>query len=108
MILVGMTKVQSIPPLMLKPKFLPPLEAYPEVGIEIDDNGVGILGISMKGKANTTDISQRETYEETCIDGVGLLALKDGKGDITGIPPIALIDGMDGSTILETLRTDII
>jgi hypothetical protein len=37
----------------------------------------------------------RGTYRNG-IDGVGPMALKDGKVDITGMTPVTLVDGLDG------------
>jgi hypothetical protein len=43
------------------------------------------------------------------IDGVGPMVLKDGKVDIIGMPPVPLVDGIDGSTTLdETLGSDMV
>jgi hypothetical protein len=42
------------------------------------------------------------------MDGVGPMALIDGKEDITKVPPMTLGDEFEGSTILdETLTPDI-
>jgi hypothetical protein len=50
-----------------------------------------------------------ETPDEMGKEGVGPMALRDDKVDITGVPPIMLIDGIEGSTTLdETLGPDMV
>jgi hypothetical protein len=84
--LIGMVEVEGIPPPMMKPRLGPPLEEDPDVGITTDGMGVGMLGILTKGKEDTIDIPQMETPEEMHEEGVGMMALRDDKVDITGIP----------------------
>jgi hypothetical protein len=43
------------------------------------------------------------------MDGVGPMVLREGKVDITGMPPVPLEDGIDGSTTLdETLGPNMV
>jgi len=51
-----------------------------------------------------TDILQTETHDEMGKKGIGLMALRDNKDEITRVPPVTLINGIEGSTTLvETL-----
>jgi len=45
-----MEEVEGIPLPMLKPRLFPPLEENPNMGIEVDEMGRGMLGILIEGK----------------------------------------------------------
>jgi len=63
-----------------------------------------MLGILMDGKEDMVGVPKIEGSVEKCIDGVGKIVLRDGNVDFTGIPPVPLVDGIDGlATLDETL-----
>jgi hypothetical protein len=93
---------------VLKPRLGLPLDGDPNVGITTGGMGVLMLGMFMEGKEVTVDIPQMETPDEMGKDGVGPMALMDDKEDIIKVPPLTLVDGIEGSATLdETLGPDI-
>jgi hypothetical protein len=104
-----MEEVEGIPLPILKLRLDPSLEGHPSVGIKIDGMGMRMLGRIVDGKEDMATILQIEGPIEMVIDGVGPMALKDGKVDITRMTPVTLVDGLDGSAILdETLGLDMV
>jgi hypothetical protein len=95
-ILVKMVEVEGILLPMPKPRLGPPLKTYSFVGIETDGMGVGMIGILMEGKEDTTNIPQMETLVETGMDSVGPMTLRDDKVDIVGMPTVTLVDELEG------------
>jgi hypothetical protein len=78
------------------------------VGIRMDGMGVGILGILMDVKVDTTGVPQIEGPIEKCMDSVGPIELRDGNMDIPGrpprgFPPVPLDVGLDGSATLDEI-----
>jgi hypothetical protein len=56
---------------------------------------------------NTTGVPQIEGPIEKGIDNVGPMVPREGNVDITGMPPVPLMDGIYGSSTLdETLGPD--
>jgi hypothetical protein len=90
----------------LKPKLVPPLEVDPDVGIDTNEMGVGISSMIMEIKYDIVNISQMEGLDDTRRDGIGPMAIIDGKEDITGIPLVALINEIYGSTTLDEKTSD--
>jgi hypothetical protein len=79
------------------------------VGIRIEGMGIVMLGILMDGNEDTIGVPQIEGPVEKGMDGVGPMVLREGNVDITGMPPVPLEDGIDGSTTLdETLGPDMV
>jgi hypothetical protein len=85
----------------LKPKLVPPLEVYPDAGIDTNEMGVGILGMIMERKYDIVNIPQMEGLDDTRRYGIDPMEIIDGKEDITGIPFLALINELYGSTTLD-------
>jgi hypothetical protein len=90
----------------LKPKLSPPLEVDLDVGIDTNEMGVGILGMIMERKDDIVNIPQMEGLDDTGRDGIGPMEIIDGKEDITGMPLVALINELYGSTTLDEKTSD--
>jgi hypothetical protein len=71
------------------------------MGIVIYGILMGMLGILMDGKEDTFGIPQIEGPIETRLDCVVTMMLNDGKVDITGVPPVLIMDSINGSTTLD-------
>jgi len=72
---------------MLKPKLTSPLEKNMEVGSDVEGMSIGMLGILMNGKDDTTNIPQIKGPKYNGMDGVGPMEIRGGNVDITGILP---------------------
>jgi hypothetical protein len=90
----------------LKRRIGPPVDKYLDVGITIDGMGVLTLCRLTKGKADTISIPQMETPDETGMDGVHPMEIRDENVDIKAVPPIMLVKGIEGLGTLEKTLGD--
>jgi hypothetical protein len=98
---IGTLGVEEVQLLVSKTRIVPPLDGDIGVDIIIDGMGVLMLGILTKGKEDTVSIPQMQTPNETRKEFVSPMALMDDKVDITRVPPITLIDGIEFSCTLD-------
>jgi hypothetical protein len=74
-----MPEVEEDPLLVLEPRLSSPLDSNPYMGIDMYAMGVLILCACIEGKEVTFGIPKMETPYELGKDGVGPMALMDGK-----------------------------
>jgi hypothetical protein len=104
-----MVEEERVTPRILKPRIAPTLEKYPDVGINMEGMGILNLGIETNGNEDTVGVPHIEGPIEKGIEGVGPMVIREGNVVITGMPPVPLEDGLDGSdTLDETLGPDIV
>jgi hypothetical protein len=76
------------------------------MGIDTNDMGVGILGMIMERKDDIVNIPQMEGLDDMRRNGICPMEIMDGKEDIVGIPLVALINELYGSTTLDEKISD--